>query len=82
MEMAEMTQLEAKATDFNCPSAEAEKTLSFAGLDIAQQAVTLIQSTLGFSPSTISQPEFPVRYRTKHLLIPSGVNFEVWEFRC
>ena len=38
MEMAEMTQLEAKATGYNCPSKDAEQTLSFAGLDIAQQA--------------------------------------------
>ena len=59
MEMAEMTQLEAKATDFDCPSKEAEKTLSFAGLDIAQQAVTLIQSTLGLFASNESVTGVP-----------------------
>jgi len=59
MDMAAMTQLEAKATDYNCPSKEAEKTLSFAGLDIAQQAVTLIQSTLGLFASNESVTGVP-----------------------
>jgi len=59
MEMAEMTQLEAKATGYNCPSKNAEQTLSFAGLDIAQQAVTLIQSTLGLFASNESVTGVP-----------------------
>jgi hypothetical protein len=59
MDMAAMTQLEAKATDYKCPSKEAEQTLSFAGLDIAQQAVTLIQSTLGLFASSESVTGVP-----------------------
>jgi hypothetical protein len=54
MDMAIMTQLEMRAADFKCPSKAAEETMSVAGLDVAQQAVTLVQGVIGLFASNES----------------------------
>jgi hypothetical protein len=52
--MVMMKQLQIRAADYKCPSAEREKTLGVPGLDIASQAITLVQGVLAMFASNES----------------------------
>jgi hypothetical protein len=73
MDMAIMTQLKTRAADYQCPSQEAEHTLSLAtGIDVAQQAVTLVQSTLGLFASNESATGVPGTIQDQALMDSVG----------